>query len=810
MPDKRLLAVAALLALLSGQMTQVTAQNGAPKKFALTIDNLMRGPELYGYEPTAVRWSGDGARLYFRWRQASDPQNRPLDTYQVNRDGSGLKKLTEDEAKLVPPAFGSRTRDRKKMLYTSDGDLFLWDFATDTRRQLTKTIDVETNPQFTRDEKRITFTRGGNLYLMSLETGFIEQLTDIRAPAAATTGGDASATGGGRGQQGQGRGQGRGGPPPVAPPTGRAGATGTEERGTDSQEFLKKQERELLEIVAERAKLREENDAKRKAAETRKPFTLQARQTAGRLELCPDESCVIASVNEAPNNAKPDNVPNYITESAYTEVINGRTAVGDTQGRQRLAIIDAKTGEVKWADAGLKDREIQLQAAVWNEQGTHAVVQARATDNKDRWILALDPATGATRVLFTEHDDAWIGGPGAFNFGWLKNGEDVYFESERDGYAHLYKVAFAGGEPKQLTSGKFEVTSVELSNDGTKFYLTTSEVGPGERHFYSMSVEGGARTQITKEPGNHRALLSPDQRWMSDVYSYTNKPPELFVAANQPGAAMQKLTDSPSKEFWDYKWLDVPIVQVPARDGAKVPARFYKPANYRRGGPAVIFVHGAGYTQNVHRYWASYSHEYLFHHFLMEHGYMVLDMDYRASSGYGRDWRAAIYRHMGGKDLDDNVDGAKWLVEQGADPKRIGLYGGSYGGFITLMALFTSPDTFAAGAALRPVTDWAHYNHGYTANILNIPQKDAEAYKQSSPIYFANGLKGALLICHGMVDTNVFFQDSVRLIQKLIELHKENWSVAVYPVEDHGFVQASSWADEYKRIFKLFEENLKK
>src|SRR5438034_8268685 len=135
---------------------------------------------------------------------------------------------------------------------------------------------------------------------------------------------------------------------------------------------------------------------------------------------------------------------------------------------------------------------------------------------------------------------------------------------------------------------------------------------------------------------------------------------------------------------------------------------------------------------------------------------------------------------MGGKDLDDIVDAAKFAVTQyGTDPKKIGIYGGSYGGFITLMALFTSPDTFAAGAALRPVTDWAHYNHGYTSNILNEPQKDPEAYRKSSPIYHAAGLKGALLICHGMVDTNVFFQDTVRLAQRLIELHKENWELAV-------------------------------
>jgi dipeptidyl aminopeptidase/acylaminoacyl peptidase len=200
----------------------------------------------------------------------------------------------------------------------------------------------------------------------------------------------------------------------------------------------------------------------------------------------------------------------------------------------------------------------------------------------------------------------------------------------------------------------------------------------------------------------------------------------------------------------------------------------------------------------------------MFHHFLMERGYLVLDIDYRGSSGYGRDWRTAISTFMGGKDLDDAVDAARWITSEfEVNPKRIGIYGGSYGGFITLMAMFTQPGVFAAGAALRPVTDWAHYNHGYTSNILGEPQKESEAFRRSSPIYHAQGLSGALLICHGVVDTNVHFQDSVRLAQKLIELRKENWELALYPAEDHGFREATSWADEYKRIFKLFENNLK-
>jgi dipeptidyl aminopeptidase/acylaminoacyl peptidase len=743
----------------------------ADQKFTLTIDNIMRGPGLYGYEPASVRWSGDSQRIYFQWKQASDPRETPLDTYVVNRDGSGLRKLTEEEARLAPPTAAHLTRDFKRAVWAQNGDLYFYDYSADKGRQLTKTAEAETVPRFSFDEKRVTFLRGGNVYALTLDTGMLEQLTEVDAPGAA--------------------------PRP----------TRIEDKGTDSQEFLKKQEKELLATVREKASVRE---AREKRDHPRKPLKLEPRQSIASAQLTPDGKSLVALLNQTAEKAEHDNVPNFITESAYTEEIPGRTNVGDSQTAAKAVILDVTSGESRPIDLGIANRELELQEPLFNDQGTRVVMQARAADNKDRWFLSVDLATAKAKPIFTEHDDAWLNNFVDDSIAWMKNGEDIYFRSEKDGYFHLYRLSADGGEPRQLTSGKFEVTDADLSRDGSLFYLTTSEVGPGERHFYSMDIDGGTRTRITQEAGRHQVELSPDQKYLAQVYSYTNKPPELFVQEHRTGAAMKKLTDSPAKDFWEYLWLDVPTIQVPARDGMKIPARFFKPANYQRGGPAVVFVHGSGYTQNVHKYWASYSHEYLFHHFLMEHGYMVLDMDYRASSGYGRDWRTAIYRHMGGVDLDDNVDGAKFLVDQGADPKRIGIYGGSYGGFITLMAMFTTPDVFAAGAALRPVTDWAHYNNGYTSNILNSPQKDEEAYRKSSPIYYAQNLKGALLICHGMVDTNVFFQDSIRLVQRLIELRKENWSVAVYPVEDHGFVQPTSWADEYKRIFNLFESNLKK
>ena len=326
-----------------------------------------------------------------------------------------------------------------------------------------------------------------------------------------------------------------------------------------------------------------------------------------------------------------------------------------------------------------------------------------------------------------------------------------------------------------------------------------------------MPAAGGPRTKITGMTGFNEPTLSPDESTLVLLHSTATAPPEIYVQPNKPGAKAVAVTLSTTGEFRSQAWLEPEVLSFKARDGADVYARLFKPKTQHPARPAVIFIHGAGYLQNAHKGWSTYFREYMFHNLLVEKGYVVFDVDYRGSSGYGRDCRTAIYRSMGGKDLDDIVDAAAWLVKNAnVAADRIGTYGGSYGGFLTLMAMFKSAGTFAAGAALRPVTDWAAYHAGYTVDILNLPQKDTEAYKQSSPIYFAEKFAGALLICHGMVDTNVHYQDSVRLAQRLIELGKDNWEVAAYPVEDHAFVNATSWTDEYKRIFKLFEAHLKK
>jgi dipeptidyl aminopeptidase/acylaminoacyl peptidase len=695
--------------------------------------------------------------------------------------------------------------------------------------------------------------RDGNLYLMSLDPSASTtevQLTDVAAAGGGESGGQRGGTGGG-GQRGA----------AGAAPQSQAGQAGM----TDSQRVLREEELKLIEYLKQQAEQRQQGGrggvgggqrGARGATGGGAPpepiarFSPGARQSVSDMLLSNDENFVFISVTERPElSARPQDVPNYVTESAYPEMINGRTNVGDSQARRLLAILDLKGNKSVWADAsafagtekparaGDKPipRVVDWSLPDCSDDGSQCVAAARSADNHDRWFVRIDPATGKATPIDTLHDDAWIregavstgtgggaGGGGGFGGGsalaWLPDNKRALYLAERDGWMHLWSidVSAASPTPRALTSGKWEISAARLSNDRTRVYFTASEVHPGEHHFYTMSVDGGPFTRITTTTGGHEVTVSPDEKTLVDLFSTVNRPPEIYVMPFEKGAAPKQVTTTPTAEWLAFKWIEPKVITYKARDGQMVYARLYTPemVGARRDPrhPAVVFVHGAGYLQFAHKYWSqNYYREHMFNHLLASKGYVVLAPDYRASSGYGRDWRTGIYEHMGGKDLDDSVDGAKFLVaSERVDPKRIGIYGGSYGGFLTLMALFTAPDVFAAGAALRPVTDWAHYNQSYTAEILGLPQTNPEAYRRSSPIYFAEGLKSQLLICHGMVDTNVFFQDSVRLIQRLIELRKETWSVAPYPVEDHSFTTETSWADEYRRILRLFEEYLRK
>jgi dipeptidyl aminopeptidase/acylaminoacyl peptidase len=299
-----------------------------------------------------------------------------------------------------------------------------------------------------------------------------------------------------------------------------------------------------------------------------------------------------------------------------------------------------------------------------------------------------------------------------------------------------------------------------------------------------------------------------------------NTPDDLYVQKVCPNCEGKtfpvQITKTVPDAFTRRTWNEAMFPRIEARDGKIIKSKIYLPAGFdqKKKYPMVIFVHGAGYLQNVIDGWNNYYREFMFNELLTQKGYVVLDIDYRGSAGYGRDWRTDVYDFLGGKDMDDHIDAIDYMVKHFAvNPAKVGVYGGSYGGFMAEMLAFRAPEKIAAAAALRPVADWKNYyasSPGYTAQRLGFPDKNPDAYKRSSPISYADGLKTQLLILHGIVDDNVHVEDSIQLTEKLIRLGKTQYFEEMfYPSENHGFVRPESWTDEYTRILAFFEKNLR-
>ncbi|MEM8994577.1 MAG: prolyl oligopeptidase family serine peptidase, partial [Acidobacteriota bacterium] len=792
----------------------------------LSLELIMSDPLWIGATPHDPYWSLDGRSIYYERNRPDSDGARDLMRLVLGESARGADGDDDRNGELVTGADWADVdaaevaydAGRTAAVFTRHGDVFRRDLKTGELRQLTRTAARETNPFFTA-RGDVAFERGGHFFIRD-GAGLEWQ------PAAVEEGED---------------------------PDG-------EEPGED---YLSRQQPRLFEVITERQRRR---GAERERRETRliedptaPPRTFYLGEDVEILDrfLSPDaRSMAVVTAPAKREEGRDDKMPEWVTEDGYVNIREVRNKVGtdgdwthslvllDAEGHRRfdvdlsglpgiaddpLADLRAaaearKAGDSESATAsdepgdGAKTRSVRIFDLKWSPDGARAAFHVHSTDNKDRWLVVVEPAEAAAAAPVTVHRlslEGWINWN--FNeFDWL-DASRLWFLSEATGYSHLYLHDVADGETRQLTDGDMVVSDPTPSPDRSSFYFVANDRHPGRFDVHRVAVGGGAPERLTSLPaGRLTYRLSPGGDRLLVRHATTARPPELFVQAATAGAEARRLTRTVSKRFTDIDWVKPEIVAVPSsHQDRPVYSRFYPARQDSRlrdsAGriPAVVFVHGAGYLQNAHMGWSNYFREFMFHTLLAESGYHVLDMDYRASAGYGAEWRQAIYRHMGQPELEDLQDGVAWMIaEHGVDPERIGVYGGSYGGFMTMMAMFKDPDLFAAGAALRPVTDWAHYNHPYTSNILNTPDIDPEAYERSSPIEFADGLEKPLLICAPMLDDNVFFLDTVRLAQKLIELGKEDWEVAIYPVEPHGFRRPSSWLDEYRRIYTLFEEHL--
>lgn len=755
-----------------------------PNKSMLKLSEIMKGDEFIGHQPENIRWTIDSKYIVFDWNKYNQPGNS---TYAYNVSTNAIDSVTSDFY-LTHPIY-SGIENKSIALFTYRGNLYKYDKKTKNSTPIVESSNRISNLQYSIGSKLFYFQLDQSLYSYSPNDGAVKELIIFEK--------------------------------------------GRESKPSQSN-ILEQQELELFEYQKMQKEKREWYNALNDSKSIKK--VLYEESSVSNIQISGNGRFITFRLNVYPST-KETHVENHIASDGYTYASGARAKVGDEDPNHKLGIYDMERDSLYYFNFSSldgirnkpmylleygdtvnnqydKDRNIIMHEIVYSKDGTQNVLDIRSYDNKDRWLVQLNLLDGSWSQIDRQHDEAWIGGPGISgwnmvngNVGFLDN-ETVYFQSEMTGFSALYSYSIKTGDKVRLTEENYEVYDFYITNDGSTRYIVANKSHPGNRDVYQLMSDGSLKT-IWANDGYHELYVSPDGKFLAQRYSYKTSPWELYFSTSSKPQSSTKITKSTSPSFEEYQWYDPKVITLQTEENQPVYARIYQPEVNIKNNAAIIFVHGAGYLQNAHNYWSTYHREYMFHNLLRDNGYTVIDIDYRASEGYGRNHRTAIYRHMGGADLEDQLIGRQFLIDScGIDSTRIGIYGGSYGGFITLMALLTQPGKFKAGAALRSVTDWRHYNHEYTSNILNYPSTDPKAYDKSSPIYFAQNLADRLLMLHGMVDDNVQFQDVVRLSQRFIEMGKTNWELAVFPVEAHGFKISSSWTDEYRRIYNLFYEEL--
>ncbi len=778
-------AAACLLAALLLPLSSVASQTLPLRQSTLSeaardpqvrvpLDSTAEGRWL-GTSPGTVRWDPAGQWLYFSYDTAvvmTDSVLPQSPWWRVSRDGQRLEAVARQTA-LSIPASVAWTRDGHRAAWFNRGELWLRD--GDGERVILRQA-AGLVPYWSADERELRWTSDGELWGADPASGVIRQITRTHTAREAVKDKPLNAT-------------------------------------------LKREQLEIFEFVQRNKASEDSSEARSRRDRAGAPFVVvkpKSSDNLSRVTLSPDGNWLTYLVSPKAEQTE-TSWSDFVNDSGVVITRTGRAKVGTPPVRTRAAIvatdplIDADSVKIIWVkdDTTAFPGPVRALSMHWSPDGRHLVAEFASMDYKDRWIVLVDPATGEhKRTLHHEHDEAWLLESSGVT--WLPESDAFAIISEATGWQHLVLVDTAGNA-RPLTSGRWEVRDATLSRDGSTWWLSTSEEHPSELHVYTMPARGGARTRIDQlGEGQATPIPSPDGGALAFRWSEPDALTDLFLMPSR-SAQPVRLTRSGTDAFWRIDWPRNEYVSFADERGDTTWARVYLPAQPHPNRPAVLEIHGAGYAQGVHKsFKGSGAHGgSLYAKHLTDLGVVYAVIDYRGSAGYGRDVRTAIHRSMGDRDVASAVAAIPFLAGRyGVNPDRIGLFGCSYGGFYTLMALFRHPGTFAGGVAQCSVTDWSHYNHWYTARILGgAPADDSTAYHVSSPIRYAEGLADPLIIQHGLIDGNVQYQDAVRLVQRLLELGKD-FEFVTYPIDAHGW--RSPWAkrDSQRRMQKLWERVL--
>jgi dipeptidyl-peptidase-4 len=521
--------------------------------------------------------------------------------------------------------------------------------------------------------------------------------------------------------------------------------------------------------------------------------------------------------------ARVDETPVKITERFEIAADNVATfaqrypAAGGPNVSIRLGVTDVQSGAVTWIDLG-NETDFYLARVNWLPDGKTLAIQRESRDQRKLDLLFADIDTGQSRVVLTETSKTWIDLHNELSF--LAHSREFIWASSRDGNRHLYLYDYEGHLLRQLTAGAWNVDDFRMraikgiDEKNRLVYFTATEKSPTERQLYSTSLDTADPNKvnrISQEDGVHGITMSADAGFYVDDFTNNAQPPQVALYGADGKLRAHLLENHLNAQHPDAPYLaDNSVGEIgtlSAADGQTLYYRLFKPLHFdpAKRYPAIVDVYGGPGTQRVLDNWMGSS----FTQILTRAGYVVFQLDNRGSAFRGTAFQAPIHGKLGDVEVTDQVQGARWLAAQDfVDPSRIGVWGWSYGGYMTLMLMFKAPDVFHAGVAGAPVTDWSLYDTHYTERYLDRPQDNAAGYTASSVLPYANGLKGKLLVMHGMADDNVLFLHSTKLFRKLQDLGKP-FDVMVYPGAKHGLVRQHDGRHAYATIKRFFDENLR-
>ena len=482
----------------------------------------------------------------------------------------------------------------------------------------------------------------------------------------------------------------------------------------------------------------------------------------------------------------------------------------------RVGVVPVTGGETKWMDTGT-NTDVYLARVNWLADGQRIAIQRvnRAQDRLD--LLFADAATGASRTILTESDKYWVNLSDDLYF--FSDNKRFLWSSERTGFRHYYVYDLSGKELEQVTSGNWGINGTGAFGPGTAshpqvdeahncIYFISNKDNVVETQVYRVSLRDHGVTRISRETGTHQPTFAADSSGYVDGFSTAMTPPrqDLFRI---DGTRVAVVDENKSTELAEYHLPRVEFLNVPAADGTKLYAMMIKPPNFdaSRKYPVLVFVYGGPQAQTVRDIWGGV--EALWLDVMAQKGYIVFAVDNRGSYNRGHAFETPVYHHLGKVELEDQIAGVNYLKSLPyVDGARVGIWGWSYGGFMTLDAMFNAADVFKTGIAVAPVSDWRLYDTIYTERYMGRPQDNPEGYKQASPGYDSAKLKGELMLAHGTGDDNVHFANTAEVLNQMIENGRYPAALMIFPGRGHPIGDVPARIELFKRMTEFFMKNL--